>query len=731
MRCTILILLVGAVGLCNAADPQKEKRDALWAAVRSGDGKAIAAAIDAGADVNARNEYGVSALWIAASKGKTEVIELLLARGADPNARDDIWYVTPLAYSLDKIDNVRALLKAGARDIDAAVLASSSARNLAVLQLLLESKKTSQDALDAALFAVFALKPDATKPDAKASEAKTDDANRKASIEEIRDALVKAGAKPLPVLPEPDRDALKSLGGSYENENGTVLRIEVAETGLVSVVGGMRQPYRQTAPNTFVPVGVERSSFSFERSGDAVKRLVSRRYTAETAYYPLGAKAAPKAPASPKEIATGKAVAPANWPQFRGIDASGVADGQDPPVTWDVKTGANVLWKTPIPGLGHSCPVIWGDRVFLTTAVGGNTELKTGNYGDPSSVDDNARLAFQVLCLDRLTGKVLWTRTAHEGVPKIKRHLKGSHANCTPATDGKRLVACFGAEGLYCYDFEGKLLWKRDLGALDSSFTLDVQYEWGFSASPVLFEDRVILQGDLSKDSFLAAYRLTDGSLLWSTPRDEIPSWSSPTIWRNKQRVEIVTNASQYARGYDPITGAELWRLDKRSEATVPTPVVTPELAFVVSGNRPIQPLFAVKPGARGDISLKPGETSNAGVAWGKLRGGPYMPTPIVYEQCLYTIGNAGMVTCYEGATGVEVYKERVGGTSYTASPVAADGRLYFTSEQGEVRVVKTGPVLELLAVNKLDETCMATPAICGGALYVRTKEGLVAVGRK
>jgi outer membrane protein assembly factor BamB len=222
-----------------------------------------------------------------------------------------------------------------------------------------------------------------------------------------------------------------------------------------------------------------------------------------------------------------------------------------------------------------------------------------------------------------------------------------------------------------------------------------------------------------------------DGSLLWSTPRDEIPSWSSPTIWRNANRVEIVTNASQFARGYDPATGKELWRLEKKSEATVPTPVVTRDLAFVTSGNRPIQPIFAIKAGAAGNVSLKEGESANAHVAWGRLRGGPYMPTPIVYGDYLYTIGNAGMVTCYDAATGKEIYKERLGGTSYTASPVAADGRLYFVSEQGEVRVVKAGADFELLAVSKIGEVCMATPAISGGALFVRTKDALIAFGRK
>src|SRR5262249_13302065 len=338
---------------------------------------------------------------------------------------------------------------------------------------------------------------------------------------------------------------------------------------------------------------------------------------------------------------------------------------------------------------------------------------------------------WQVLCLDRDSGDILWTRTAYEGVPKIKRHLKGSQANCTPATDGRHVVACFGSEGLYCYDLAGKLLWQRDLSTLDSSFALDREYEWGFGNSPVLHDGLCILQCDLSRDSFIAAFNLEDGSKVWSTPRDEIPSWSSPVVWRNALRTELVTNAAQYARGYDPATGAELWRLAKKSEVTIPTPVVGKDFVFIASGNRPIQPIFAVRPGASGDISLKEGETTNGFIAWSRLRGGPYMPTPILYGGYLYTCSNSGVVACYEAATGREVYKERIGGGSYTASPVAADGRLYFTSEQGEVRVVQAGPAFALLAVNKVDDYVMATPAISNGSLFVRGQHFLMALGNK
>jgi outer membrane protein assembly factor BamB len=357
--------------------------------------------------------------------------------------------------------------------------------------------------------------------------------------------------------------------------------------------------------------------------------------------------------------------------------------------------------------------------------------VRTGNYGDVESVDDTSKHTWQVLCLDRATGKILWTQTAFQGVPKIKRHLKGSQANCTPATDGKHVLACFGPEGLYCYDFQGKLLWKRDLSSLDSSFAIDQKYEWGFGSSPLIHDGLVILQCDLSKDSFIAAYRLEDGSQVWSTPRDEIPSWSSPVIWRNSQRTELVTNASQYARAYDPATGKELWRLAKKSEIAVPMPVVGRDLLYISSGNRPIQPIIAVRAGATGDISLQANEDHNAHIAWSRMRGGPYMMTPLAYGEHLYVCSNAGLLTCYRADDGKEVYKERLGGESYTSSPVAADGRLYFTSEQGEVRVVKAGSKFELLTVNEVGDVCMATPAISGEILLVRSQHFLFAFGRK
>jgi outer membrane protein assembly factor BamB len=699
---TLAASLVLAAAAAGAAD---RKRDTLWAAVRAGDAKAVATALDGGADVNAKNEIGVSALWIAAGKDKPDVVELLVRRGADVNARDGIWYQTPLSLAVAGKQQAMAerLIKAGAKDVDAALFTAASQGNEAMVNMILQRGKVSQDALDAALYAAATAKK-----------------------EKLEQALKKAGARPLPAASEKDRKAWEKLAGKWEADGGFTLALTLKEPGLVW--GG--RWLKPAGPDAFVPLGAEGVRLRIERKGGEVARIIMTRFTAEYSFYRF--RKPEENPAPPPETGAGTKGPPLNWPSFRGPNGTGVADGQQPPVSWDLKAGTKVRWKTPIPGLGHSCPVVWGNRVFLTTAVSGDKDpkIRVGNYGDVDSVNDKSKHTWHVLCLDRDSGKVLWTRTAYEGVPKIKRHLKGSQANCTPATDGRHVVACFGSEGLYCYDFAGKLLWKRDLSTLDTSFAIDQEYEWGFGNSPLIHDGLAILQCDLSRDSFIAAFNVETGEKVWSTPRDEIPSWSSPVIWRNARRVELVTNAAQYARGYDPKTGAELWRLAKKSEVTIPTPVCGKDLLFITSGNRPIQPIFAIKPGAKGDISLKGDQESNAHIAWSKMRGGPYMPTPILYGSHFYTCSNAGVLTCYEAATGKEVYKRRISsGDSYTASPVAADGRLYFASEQGQVRVVKAGPEFKLLAVNKLDDYVMATPAISYGSLFVRSQHFLFALG--
>jgi outer membrane protein assembly factor BamB len=423
----------------------------------------------------------------------------------------------------------------------------------------------------------------------------------------------------------------------------------------------------------------------------------------------------------------------AEWPSFRGPSASGVADGERLPDRWDVAGGKHIRWKTPIPGLAHSSPVVAGDRVFVTTAVSskGAATFKPGLYGDGTASEDRSSHQWKVIALDRQTGKVLWERVAFEGEPREKRHIKATYANQTPATDGRVVVAFFGSQGLYAYDVAGKKLWERDLGRLNAGAYDIPSYEWGNASSPIIYKDRVIVQCDTHEASFLMALDLKTGRTLWKTDRTELPSWGTPTVYAAGSRPEVVTNASNFIRGYDPDTGKELWRLGGSSKITAPTPVFTKDLVIVASGRGPERPIFAIRPGGTGDLTLAEGQSASNAIAWSKRGRGPYMPTPIIYQGYVYVLANQGILDCYELATGREIYRERVPhhGSGFSASPVASDGRLFLPSEDGDVFVIRTGPTFGLVATNTTGELVMATPAVAHRTLFVRTEKHLLAIG--
>jgi len=422
-----------------------------------------------------------------------------------------------------------------------------------------------------------------------------------------------------------------------------------------------------------------------------------------------------------------------NWPSFRGPQATGVAEGYATPTSWDVPSGENILWRTPIPGLGHSCPVVWGDRLFVTTAISGEDDpmLKVGLYGDITPVEDDSEHTWKVFALDKRTGELVWDQVVFRGVPKVKRHMKSTHANSTPATDGKHLVVMFGSEGLYCYSLDGRLLWKKDLGTLDSAFYRAKTAQWAFGSSPVIHDGRVIIQADVIGDSFLAAFAVEDGKELWRTPREDVPSWGTPTVHAGSDRVQVLVNGYRHMGGYDLATGKELWRLAGGGDIPVPTPVVGQGLVYFASAHGGPAPVFAVGLGAKDDVSLVYPQTANDFVAWSDNGAGAYMQTPLLYGDYLYVCTDSSILKCYDAKTGEQVYKRRIARSNggMTASPVAADGKLYFTSEDGTVHVVQAGAEFSVLARNDLDEITMATPAISAGVLYFRTRGHVVAVG--
>jgi outer membrane protein assembly factor BamB len=404
-------------------------------------------------------------------------------------------------------------------------------------------------------------------------------------------------------------------------------------------------------------------------------------------------------------------------------------------VKWDVPKGENVLWTSSVPGLAHASPVVWGDGVFVATAVreGGEASLKVGLYGDIGAAEDNGTQRYLLLRLDRKTGKALWERTVYEGKPRQKRHTKATHANSTPATDGKRVVALFGSEGLYCYDLDGKLVWKKDLGVLPAAYFKVPDAQWGFASSPAIDDGVVYVQADVLPSGFLAAFSLADGRELWRTPRADVPTWSTPTVHDLGGRKIVLVNGWKHAGAYDAKTGKEVWKLTGQGDIPVPTPFVVDGLVFLSQAHGPGSPVYVVKADATGDVTLAPEARSSAGIVWSLERGGSYIPTPIVYRGVLYVGRDNGILTAYRARTGEQLYQQRLGaGTGgFSASLVAADGKVYVTSEDGEVYVLKAGETFELLATNPLGEVAMATPAIAEGTIFFRTRSRLVAVREK
>jgi len=407
------------------------------------------------------------------------------------------------------------------------------------------------------------------------------------------------------------------------------------------------------------------------------------------------------------------------WPQFRG-GCGGVADGAKLPAVWSATT--NVVWKTEIPGKAWSSPVVWGNKVFVTSAVSGQAVepprkgLYVWRFWGTRESDEYRCMIY---CLDFATGKVLWERVAHRGPTRGAIHTKNSYASETPATDGERVFACFGNVGLFCFDMDGREVWSQKWGFFPT------RLGWGPAASPVLHGDRVYVVNDNEKASFLAAFDKRTGKQLWRDERDEPSNWATPLVWENELRTEIVTPGRKKVRSYD-LDGRLLWELSGMSDIVIPTPVASRSLLYVSSGyvSNSLRPVYAIRPGASADISLKDDQTSNQFIAWCDRKAGPYNPSPLLYGDHLYVLYDKGFLACYDAKTGKPVYgRQRLSAsaTAFTASPWVCDGKIFCMSEDGETFVVQAGPEFKLLGSNRLDGMTLATPAVAGDSLVIRT----------
>jgi len=422
-------------------------------------------------------------------------------------------------------------------------------------------------------------------------------------------------------------------------------------------------------------------------------------------------------------VLTTSVVADDRWPQFRGPGSLGVAEDPSLPDKWS--TTENVAWKTEIPGMGWSSPAVWGDHIFLTSVVSSvaGEAPKKGLYfgGERKPATDVHQ--WMVYCVDFKTGKIRWQQEVKKGPPDNPRHLKNSYASETPVTDGERVYAYFGNVGLFCFDMKGKLLWSKKWGPFAT------RYGWGTAASPVLYKDRIYVVNDNDTESFMVALNKKTGEQVWRVEREKGTNWATPYVWETAARTEIITPGTKKVTSYD-LDGKTLWEFSGMSSIAIPTPFSRHGLVYIASGYVGDQhrPVYAVKPGASGDISLKTGETSNKFIAWYQPQAGPYNPSPLVYGDYYYTLFDRGFFTCHDAKDGAEVYqKVRLdpGVNAFTSSPWAYNGKIFCLSEDGDTFVVQAGKEYKLLGKNSLDEMCMATPAIARGSLIIRTASKL------
>jgi outer membrane protein assembly factor BamB len=411
----------------------------------------------------------------------------------------------------------------------------------------------------------------------------------------------------------------------------------------------------------------------------------------------------------------------ANWPAFRGADSRGIGEGANLPVEWSATK--NIEWKTDIAGRGWGSPIVWGDKVFLTTAINSadTEDAQMGLYMGGERAKPTTPHQWRVICLDLESGKPVWDTLLHEGIPEGRIHVKNSFASETPVTDGKHVYAYFADLGVYCLDFNGKVVWTRP------NTVAKMRNGWGTAASPILYKDTLYVVNDNDEKSYMIALNKTTGKVIWQVARDEGSNWSTPYVWENSERIEIVTTGTDQVRSYN-LGGELLWTLEGMSSITIAPPYESKGVLYVTSGyimDRS-KPIYAIRSGAMGDITLKEGETSNDYIIWSNPKAAPYNPSTILVDETMYVLLDRGTVSAYKASDGTPIYEKqklakRSGG--FTVSPWYYNGKLFCLSEAGVTYVFNEGNSPEVVQTNPLaeDDLGMATPAIVGDRLLIRT----------
>ena len=683
---------------------------ALLMAARNGQLDEVKRLVKSGVPVDTEGAYGVTPLALAARAQALDVIEYLLVKGADPDAREGFFGMSVLGMALWTDDPeyaaAKLVLAAGADNRGDALATALDEGNVALARAAVEAG------------AIYEYE-------------KTWMSEVYAELEgELAEILAGIETRPNQAPPEYSPEELARFAGEYQNpayEFG--MRLEVVDGDLVLDMQGERSPLEAFADR------------GFESKAGVVVRIRGRAGTIESvAVEKPGGEPLRFGPGledlvpAPEILAFEESSAPTvHWPGFRGANRSGVAVATDMPIDFDLSSGQGVAWRTELPGLGNSSPVVWGDRVYVTTAIadGGSVPLKTGLTGAGDEVEEAVEHRWMVMAFDKASGELAWETEVGRGVPLTKRHFKATQANSTPETDGEHIAVVFPTAGLACLGLDGEIHWKQELGGLNAGGFNDPGVQWGFAASPIIHDGKVILQVDIHDGPYIAAWSLETGEPLWRTERPDVaPSWATPAIWDTPTGEELVVNAS-VIRGYDADTGSELWSLSPTSVQVVASPIIGSEKLYVSSGYPPARPIYAVKAGIRGHHEIEKGVADPA-LAWAQERGGAYMPTPLLYRGLLYIVHHNGRLVAHDPATGGPVYRARFSQSgTCTNSPVAADGVIYQGTEEGTMYVFEAGPEYKELAVHDFGAPLMATPAISEGTLFVRTPGELIALKKQ
>lgn len=726
------LFLVSLLFLCTPAalaggDPGEELR----AAATAGDEAKVRALLDAGAPVDAAARHGRTALLNATLKGHFGVVKLLVERGASVKVRGQFFGDKPIDGALEhgNLDMVRFLLERGAEGAVDVLFVAIQRDDVGLAKLALELGRI--EPLDLA----------AARKEAAAAPSPLSPA--------LQELLAKAVAVPRefpPYSPVAERVALQV--GKFQNRDASqVVMVERSGKGLrVKMPGDAPALQVEPVEEDRYDTSDGKVSVQFGGRGGIIERIFINRegdvlfLGKAPADEPVllktaGSQATPE-PQIPdasaaEEQGRGKTIVARPWPQFRGSGSSGVADGQGAPFSWNLEKGEGLRFKTPIPGLALASPIIWGDRIYIATAVPkeGKNEFNNDKYHDMKPVEDRDEHSFRLYALDT-RGQIVWEREVFRGPPGALRHIKSSQANSTPVTDGEKVVVLFGAVGkLATFNKDGKLLWQVELGPLDSTDPPSGTVGWGHASSPILVGRQVIVQADLHRNGFLASFDLDSGKELWRTPRQDLSSWATPNVIRSAAGEELVVNATTI-RGYDAQNGKELWRLGPNSEVVVSTPQIGEDLIYVTAGYPPVRPVYAIRPGQRGDLSLPAGTSTSASIAWSHQRGGTYIPSPILYRGYFHTCNNNGIFATYDAKKGDLLSTQRLSqsGMAVTASLLAADGRIFVFTEDGTALVLSSGPEPALLGTYTVGEPVMATPAISGGLMVVRTLDHVIGI---